>query len=306
MKQVMVAMARLLQLIALLCGILCGLEAFARQARACCQAPQDPQAAANQAATNQPPANQPPEKSNEDKRGEGRRGEPRRGGGPPRFIVDAWRREGGALEMLPLLRMSEVRTDLGLVESAFKPKLDAFEAEMWKRMDDTRKKIQQTPEANMAQVFVESLRVEKNNFQKFLENEFTQEQRDRLLGLFIQARHYRAVANELVAKKLNMNESESEALKKDIDSIREDSLNEMRDHIERVFKNGGGRDEIDKLVRENEEKIDWKIKKKLSEAQIQLLKDLQGKPLSCTEERLRHATDLMPRPSRPDGPRPPR
>lgn len=294
-------MVRLLLLI----GIFWSLSGFAEESCACYQPPKDAPSTADQPSSpKQTSPKQTEAKADDEKRTESRRGESRRG--PPRFIFDALRREGGALEFLPLLRLTEVRADLALDEGDFKPKLDAFESELWKRMEDSRKKIQQTPEANMAQVFVQNLRIEKENFQKFLDREFTQDQRDRLLGLFIQVRHFRAVANELVARKLNMNEQESETLKKEIDSIREDALNEMREHLERVFKNGGGREEFEKVVRENEEKIDWKIKKKLSEAQIQLLKEMQGKPISCTEERLRHAADLMPRPNRPEGPRPPR
>ena len=201
--------------------------------------------------------------------------------------------------MLPLLRLSEVRTDIGLDEKLFKPKLDQFEAEMWKRMEETRRELQKTPEADMALVFVQRLRTEKKNFEQFLDSEFTPAQRDRLIGIFVQSRGYRALANEVVARKLNLGEQQTEKIRKEIDAIREDSFHETRQRIQRVFENGGNREEIEKIFRESEEKMDWHIKKKLSEEHIQAVKELRGKRLECSDERLRHGSDLIPR--RPEG-----
>lgn len=205
-----------------------------------------------------------------------------------RFLIDAMRRNGGSLEFMPLLLTPEIRQEIGIDDDQFKQKLERFTTELQQKLEADRKAADATPGTNRFQKFSERLAQENVRFEKFID-ELSEEQRDRLIGIFVQLRNYRSLSNPLVSeRKLGMNREESTKLRKEIDDIREETMSAARDRFKRIFENGG---DLGKLVRENQEKIDARIKKKLTEAQLQKLQSLRGKEV---DQELLHNIEMKP------------
>lgn len=249
------------------------------------------------------------DKHGEDRRGDGRRPGPGHDGGPGgwsnfawRRVAEAVRRDGGPLELLPLLHVPEVRKELGLDEEVFKPKLEAYMAEMQKRLDEDRRQMQGVAGVDWSKLFSDRMAKENAQFQKFFD-ELDETQRNRLIGLFAQARGYRAVSNQLVATKVGLSDEDAAKLRKDIDTIREKTMEESRDRVRHIFDKGGDRFEFEKLIHENQKKVDAQIERKLSEEQRQNLAALRGKEIAGPPSWLIRGVD-MPRPTPP--PPPPR
>lgn len=206
-------------------------------------------------------------------RGEGGRGSRNRGG---RFLFEAMRRNGGTLEFLPLLLSPEIRQEIGIDDKEFQRKLERFTSEMQQNMDADRKVAEATPGTDLHKLLSERLAKENDRFEKFID-ELPEDRRDRLIGIFVQMRNYRSLGNRMVSEKIGMSREESTALRKEINAIRDEIMSAARDSFKRIFEKGGDSAHFEKLVRENHEKIDARIKKKLTEAQLQNLQAVRGK-----------------------------
>jgi hypothetical protein len=217
------------------------------------------------------------------------------------FVFDAVRRAGGPLELMPLLHVPEVRRELELDDSAFNPKLAAYMAEMQKRIDENRKQAAKEPKARLGELFSEQLQRENAHFQEFLE-ELTESQRDELVFLFVQARNYRSLSNQLVVAKMGMSDEERVKIRQEIEEIREQTMDETRDRFRRIFDQGGGREQFEKMVRENQRKMDARIEKKLSEPQREKFAELRSKRAGDPPQWLIHAVDFPFRPGPPPRP----
>lgn len=241
--------------------------------------------------------------------GEGRRPGARHGGVPVhierRFIYDAVRRTGGPLELMPLLFLPQVRAELKLDEQVIKPKLDAYMAELEQRLDKHREKVEQqrhktdgAPRLELATLFNEHVEQENQHFQKFLD-QFTESQKDQLIYRFVQGRNYRSLSNQLVQNKMGMRGNDGPDIRKEIEHIREQTMDETRDRFRRIFDKGGGREEFEKMVRENQRKMDARIEKKLTEAQRAQFDELRSKTEADPPEWLIQGLDFPVRPASP-------
>lgn len=211
------------------------------------------------------------------------------------FFFEAVRRDAGPLELMPLLLSPEIRNEIGL-DKAFEKKLELYTAEMQDRMDAERRALEANPPVNGREVFKQRLAKENERFEKFLD-EMPEERRDRLIGVFVQMRNYRSLSNRLVSEnKLGLSREESAKLRKEIDDIREDTMSATRDRLKRIFENGGDRADIDKLFRENQEKIDARIKRKLTDKQLEKLSSLRGREI---EPALLRRVEMNPPPLPP-------
>jgi hypothetical protein len=215
-----------------------------------------------------------------------------------RFIYDAVRRAGGPLELLPLLYIPEVRRELQLDEQVFKTKLDAYMLEMQKRADENRKQAAGQSKSLLGELFKEHLRLENERFQKFLD-ELTPTQQDQLIYLFVQARNYRSLSNQLVDEKMGMTPEEASNIRQEIEEIREQTMDETRDRFRRIFDQGGGREQFEKIVRENQGKMDARIERKLTDAQREKFAELRGKTLGAPPEWLVRGMEFPFRPGPP-------
>ena len=236
------------------------------------------------------------DKRDSDKRGEGRRGPPHEMG--PGWASALWwrraseavRRDGGSLELLPLLRAAEARKEMGLDEDTFKAKLDEHLAEMQKRFDTEIKQAKPERGSDWAKVFSSQLEKENIEFQKLLD-ELTDNERDRLIGLFIQARGYRAVSNQLVSAKLGLTSEQATKKRKEIDNIREETIEASRDRVRRIFDKGD-HELFEKVVQENQKKIETRIEDSLTTEQRQKLSELRGKEVDEPREWLTRSVDM--------------
>ncbi|MGN6543741.1 MAG: hypothetical protein ACTHK7_01740 [Aureliella sp.] len=223
--------------------------------------------------------------------------------GPPghmerRFIFDAVRRTGGPLELLPLLHIPEVRSELQLDDQDFKNKLDTYMSEMGKRAEQSRKQASGDPAARAKQ-FNEHLEQENERFQQFLVDQLSESQRSELIYLFIQARNYRSLSNQLVQHKMGMSDQEASEIRQEIEEIREQTMDETRDRFRRIFDQGGGREQFEKMVRENQRKMDARIEKKLSESQREKFTELRSQTSAEAPDWLLHGIDFPFRPMPP-------
>jgi hypothetical protein len=207
--------------------------------------------------------------------------------------------------LLPILRAPEARKEMGLDDDVFKPKLDAYLAEMQKRFDDELKGIQPGRGTDWAKVLSGRMEQENIEFEKFLD-QLTEAQRERLIGLFVQARSYRAVSNRIVAAKLGLTAEEASAKRKDIDAIREETILQSRDRVRRIFDKGGDPREFEKVMQENLKKMDARIEESLTQEQRDKLKALRGEEVSEPREWLIHSVQMRrPGPPAPLPPPPP-
>lgn len=247
-----------------------------------------------------------------ERRGEGRRPGPPFVGGPGwwnafawRRVAEAVRRNGEPLELLPLLLLPQARAEIGLDEQQFKPKVDAYMAQMQQRIDEERQQAQEAREQgtqpiDWAKLYAERMEKENEHFEKLL-SQLTASQQERLIGLFVQARGYRAISNRLVSSKIGMDPTEAANKREMVESIREDVMEKSKDGFQRLFEKGGGPKEFEKFIRENQRKIDDRIEKQLSEDQRSKLTALRGQEVAEPRDWLLRGVE-MPRPPAPPRP----
>ncbi|MCC6509444.1 MAG: hypothetical protein IT423_10070 [Pirellulaceae bacterium] len=214
------------------------------------------------------PPNGPPARSG---------GQHRDGGRGSRFIMEAVRRDGGPLELLPLLKNMSVCKEIGLDEQ-FQTKLNTYQEEMQKRIDEERRSAESNPSTNWPNLFRERLEKENELFQAFM-NEMPAHQRDRLLEIFVQYRNVRALSNRLIAvDKLGMTNDTAAKLKSDINRIRDETIRESMDEMRRLFdRNVQDNGDFKEHRRKNNAKIDSRIEKLISKSDLEKLATLRGK-----------------------------
>lgn len=250
------------------------------------------------------------------RRGEGHRSPPHAGGWAGfawRRVPEAVRRDGGSLELLPLLRMPQALAELGVKEGVkereFKAELDAYFADMQKRIDEDAKLAQAGRGVDWGKLLTDRIEKENAQFQEFF-NHLSPEQQDRLIGLFVQARGYRAISNQIVSSKMGLKADEAADLRKMVETIREEVIRESQDRFRRAFDRGDDFKEFEKLIRENQKKMDARIEKKLTSEQREKLAALRGKEVPEPRDWLLRGVEMPrppapPRPNSRPGPKPP-
>jgi hypothetical protein len=213
-------------------------------------------------------------------------------------VAESLRKDGGALELMPLLHVQEVRKELGLDDKVFKPKLVAYMSDMEKRMVAVRSLVLPTPNTDWAKLFEEPMAKENEHFQEFLEGELSPAQHQRLISLFVQARGYRSVSNKFVAIKLGIDGEDAVKLRKQVDEIREDIMRESAPLFRRAFEKGADRDKFEELVLQNHKKMDARIEKLLTDKQREKLTELRGEEVAGPPKWLLRGVE-MPRPPAP-------
>ena len=315
-------MARRLSFHKLVLGIALTTMTADLSSSACAQpAPQEPAA---QSTSEKPASDRPQDKRGEDKhdgdkkrdgRGDGGRegrgpgrGEGGRNRGPnpdfflqllkkdPAFLSEIAKRDGGPLELLAPLMKPDVREQMGL-EPQHAKAVDKFLADMTQRIEESIKTNQEQPNADWSELFKKMLADENAKFDELLTKELPTEQRDRLIGIFIQVRNMRAFSNRVVAvEKLGISPERAAQLREDIHRIRMETIRENDDWARRRIENGSTV-QMPEQFEKVRAKIDARIEKLVTKEELEKLKSLRGKELPPA---VRQFLDLPPGP--PPGP----
>lgn len=261
-----------------------------------------------------PDHNRGDDKHDGDKKREGRdgrgggRGEGGRNRGPnpdfflqvmkndPAFLTEVVKRDGGPLELLAPLMKPEVREHMGL-DAQHAKAVDQFLADMTKRFEENIKANKEQPNADWQELFKKMLEDENSKFDEFLTKELPAEQRNRLIGIFVQLRNMRALSNRLVAvEKMGISAERASQLREDIHRIRMETIRENDDWARRRIENGSTV-QLQEQFEKMRAKIDARIEKLLTKEELEKLKALRGKELPPA---VRQLLDLPPGP--PPGP----
>lgn len=203
----------------------------------------------------------------------------------PEFLLEVGKRDGGPLELLAPLMKPEVRKLLQL-SPEHTAAADKFLADMTKHFQDDITAFKQKPvqpNSELKELFDNRLKTENTSFEEYLKS-LPVEQHDRLLGIFVQYRNLRALSNRVVAKKIGLNDEESQKLAKDISDIRRDVFQESGEWARRQIQNGKmvvpSEQENNEYLNKMRTKIDQRIEKLVSKEQLEKLKGLRGPSLS--------------------------
>jgi hypothetical protein len=206
----------------------------------------------------------------DEQRGRGQRGERGRGGFGRGFGgFGGGIQQGAALELMGLLQMQEVRTEVGIEE------------EIWNAIPDEAKQVDfrsifQASEEERTKLLAEANEKAKETLDEVLEPE----KQKRLMGLLAQRDGYRAAANDLVAKEIGLDEAGLAKVKEAVQKAND----EMREAFGGRGRGQGGRGGFDPealaemrtQMEEMRKKADETIAASLTDEQKQNLENLKG------------------------------
>ena len=204
----------------------------------------------------------------EDGRGRGGRGGPGEGRGEGRGFGGGMGMgmSGGALELIGLLRMEEVRKEVGMTPETFQSVQSA--------MPDMRS-LFQASEGDRASKLKEA----NAKAQEVIDEALSPAQQKRLLGLLVQQQGARAVTNELVAKEIGLDAAKVQELQE----VMMKSGEGMREKMREAFTGGGDREKIREAMEEMRKEVDKSIEDKLSDKQKEDLEKLKGDAFTFPE-----------------------
>jgi hypothetical protein len=182
---------------------------------------------------------------------------------------------GGVSAILGLLRMEEVRKEVGVSEDVYKSVSETLQEDMRKLFqrdlsEEDRKKI--SDEAN-------------TRAQEIMEEILPPEKQQRLKGLYAQSAGPRAVVNVVIAKEIGLSDDDRANLEKELQSEMMKSGEKMREQ----FSGGeGGRPDFAKvqeaMAKMQEESTKF-VESKLTDDQKKALETLKGGKFKFPEQR---------------------
>lgn len=171
----------------------------------------------------------------------------------------------GASQLLGMLRMEEVRKELGMSDEAFEA-VQASQQETFSMMrglrdasDEERKEIMEKMNTSAQELLDEVLPPEKQK---------------RLLGLMVQLAGAPAVLNDQVSKEIGLTSEVTQAIQKDLEAFGE----KMRDRFVAMREEGGFGDfaKIQEDLKAAREELDELILSKLTDDQKSALESIKG------------------------------
>ncbi len=260
----------------------------------------------------QPPARPETSHSNAPPRGDGKRSDGPRGGG-----VHGERRPSDGGHRPDGKRPFEPREHEPFFEALREVHLESSNKELFElvRHESIRQEINLSPadaeqvQANMRQAFKAIFAVRDNNQGKpTSKEELKQQIRDviapleaesiailrksetdfeRLLGLYVQARSYRALLNDQVAEVIGLQGAALDDFRKSRADSWRSIMDDTRRAIEKEIRNNppgaSPRQAISQLLQQAEAKLDEQLASQLSEAQRTQLQQLKGAPFKLPE-----------------------
>ncbi len=174
----------------------------------------------------------------------------------------------GAIQLLGLLRMEEVRREVGLTDDAFAA-IEEQQAGSFERFRELRN----ASEEDRIKIFEEL----NSDAQELLDEALPPEKQKRLLGLFVQQARGAALMNPQVAQELSLSEETTKAI--------QDELRSFGDKMRELFqaaRNGEGPPDFAAVELAREE-LDKSIQSKLTDEQKQALEALKGEKFEFPE-----------------------
>jgi hypothetical protein len=198
---------------------------------------------------------------------EGRGGRGGRGGGGGGFGGGMGMMMGGsgASSILQLLRMEEVRKEVGVADDVW--------TEIGKNLQEEQRKLFSR---DLSADDRKKLATELNTkSQAIMDEILTEEKQTRLKGLYAQQAGGRAVVNEVIAKAIGLSDADKAGLEKELQSQAE----KMRESFSGLGGGGGGAPDFAKIqeamTKANEE-LNKLIDSKLTAEQKKALEELKG------------------------------
>ena len=199
----------------------------------------------------------------------GQRGGP--GGGPGGFGRGGGFQVGGALELMGLLRMPEVREEVNMED-------EVYEA-LREGQPDMRAMFQAEPEER-----AEMMKEAGQKAQEMLDEVLEPDQLKRLMGLLIQQNGMRAASNDMIAKEIGLDEA-------GIKKVREaavSAMEGMREKMREMFAGGGGpggfdREKMQSMMEDARKETDKQIGEALTSDQKKKLEDMKGEKFEFPE-----------------------
>ena len=223
----------------------------------------------------QPNTQQPKEQQPNEQPSAGRRPGPRPGERDPFFeaIRDAHRRQAAIREIFDLLRHESVQTEIQLsseklmeIQEVFRNSFNSIFELRNELKDSTESK-----EALVEKILQRQIPFDQKVFSLLRENA----KYDRLLGIYVQAREYRAAANEDVASRIGLVGDDLQAFRTARSDIWHRLMDDNRDKIGNLIREGK-RDEISELFEDAEKRLNEALAMKLTSEQRKALHDLEG------------------------------
>lgn len=170
----------------------------------------------------------------------------------------------GAIELMSLLRIEEVRAEVEMED-------EVYEA-IQENMGDMRSLFREGPEG---------LAKADEKATELLDEVLTPAQQKRLMGLLLQQNGMRAVTNKLIAKEIGITEDDA----KKIGEKLQESMEGMRDKMREAFQGGGGfdREKMQAMMKDAREEADDAAAEVLSSDQKKKIEELKGEKFEFPE-----------------------
>lgn len=178
----------------------------------------------------------------------------------------------GATQLLGMLRMDEVRKELGLTDDAFEA-VQARQQEAFGKMREMRDATDERRKEITEEI--------DNEAQELLDEVLPPEKQKRLLGLMVQFARGPAVLNPQVSKELGLSEETSSAIRAELTSFGE----KMRDRF-MALREGGEFPDFTKIQEELKtarDDLDQLVLAKLTDSQKSQLESLKGEKFEFPE-----------------------
>lgn len=179
---------------------------------------------------------------------------------------------GGANQLLGLLRMDEVREEVGVSDEVYEA-IQSSQRESWGQMRDLRGASEERRTEIMEEM--------NSSAQELLDEVLPPAKQKRLMGLMIQQVGAPAVLNQMVAKEIGLSESSSEEIRKELESFG----SRLREQFAGMREGGGFPDfsRIQEEMTKVREELNLTIESKLTEEQKKSLEELKGEKFDFPE-----------------------
>ena len=179
---------------------------------------------------------------------------------------------GGAMQLLGLLRMEEVRKEVNVSADAYEA-VQKAQQEAFSGMGNLRDASEEERTKAMKDMNTKA--------QELLDEVVDPAGMKRLMGLLLQQQGNSAVMNDLIAKEVGLKESDVKALGEAVAKSSEEGRNKMRE----MFQGGGppDREKMTEMMSEMRKKSDAAIDEKLTADQKKAVETLKGEKFTFPE-----------------------
>lgn len=179
---------------------------------------------------------------------------------------------GGAMQLLNLLRMEEVRKEVNVSADAYEA-IQKAQRDAFSNMGNLREASEEERTKAMKDMNTKA--------EELLEEVVDPAGMKRLMGLLVQQQGNSAVVNELIAKEVGLKDAEVKALGEAVTKASEEGRTKMRE----MFQGGGppDREKMTEMMAEMRKKSDAAIDEKLTAEQKKALEALKGAKFTFPE-----------------------